>query len=250
MMKKIVMFSLGIVLITGIGYADPPEEKEKFQPVKCPETTMQRECLTCHVTGKMPGAKGRFPVKEALPDAWRVYPVNSMKVIDGVGRFFFTDVNSQEIKEFFDYLDRHEIKKAIIEIHSPGGSLFDAQRIVSLIQSWQASGGTVETRLYGAAFSAGFYIFVSGDNRLVSPNSDLMWHELKSFEGYGFKITTPSDKEEEARILRHLQNIRNAYLATRGKLNKAEMDEKVAKKEFWMSGKEAVEFGFADGFIK
>jgi len=47
-----------------------------------------------------------------------------------------------------------------------------------------------------------------------------------------------------------LQDIRNDYLATRGKLTKQEIDAKIARKEFWMSGKEAVEFGFADEFIK
>ena len=51
-------------------------------------------------------------------------------------------------------------------------------------------------------------------------------------------------------MLRHLQDIRNDYLATRGKLTKQEIDAKIARKEFWMSGKEAVEFGFADEFIK
>ena len=42
----------------------------------------------------------------------------------------------------------------------------------------------------------------------------------------------------------------NDYLATRGKLTKQEIDAKIARKEFWMSGKEAVELGFADEFIK
>ena len=73
---------------------------------------------------------------------------------------------------------------------------------------------------------------------------------IQTFSGFGFKIETPSDKEEAARVLRHLQNIRNDYLATRGKLTKQEIDAKIARKEFWMSGKEAVEFGFADEFIK
>ena len=248
-MKKTILIMAAFFLFPfSLWAAD--DDKDKFQFVKCPETMMQRECLTCHVTGKMPGTKERFPVKETTPDAWRVYPNSSMRVVNDEGQFFLTDINSQEIKEFFDYLDRHGIKKAVIEIHSPGGSLFDAQRIVSLIQHWQGSGGMVETRLYGAAFSAGFYIFVSGNNRLVSPSSDLMWHEIQSFSGFGFKIETPSDREEEARILRHLQNVRHLYLATRGKLSKEEIDARVAKKEWWMSGAEAVKLGFADGFIK
>lgn len=248
-MKKTTLI-IAVFLLFSFSLWAADDDKDKPQLVKCPETTMQRECLTCHVAGKMPGTKGRFPVKETTPDAWRVYPINTMKVVNGEGQLFFTDVNSQEVKEFFDYLDRHGIKRAVIEIHSPGGALFEAQRIVSLIQYWQASGGMVETRLYGAAFSAGFYVFVSGDNRLVSPIADLMWHEIQSFSGFGLKIETPSDREEAARILRHLQDVRHFYLATRGKLSKAEIDARVAKKEWWMSGTEAVKLGFADGFIK
>jgi len=195
---KSLIIALTIISLAMPGWAEE-ERAEKFQSVKCPKTTMQRDCLTCHVTGKMPGSKSSFPVKEAPPDAWRVYPNASMKVLDGAGYFYLTDIDSKAIKEYFDYLKLHKITQAVIEIHSPGGPLFDAQRIVSLIQSWQASGGTVETRLYGAAFSAGFYIFVAGDNRLVSPNADLMWHEVQSFSGFGFKMETPSDKEEAAK---------------------------------------------------
>ena len=69
----------------------------------------------------------------------------------------------------------------------------------------------------------------------------------------GFSGTShpPEDRPPETtRKDNHLQDIRNDYLATRGKLTKQEIDAKIARKEFWMSGKEAVEFGFADEFIK
>ena len=259
-MKRLFLFVLGILLIAVTGFSGtshPPEDRppettreDKAQFVKCPETTMQRECLTCHIAGKMPGAKTRFPVKEAAPDVWRVYPTPSMQIIEDEGYFFLTDIDSEAIKKFFNYLAQHQIKKAVIEMHSPGGALFDAQRIIGLMRYWQSQGIRIETRLFGAAFSAGFYIFTAGDVRLVDEYADLMWHEIQTFSGFGFQIETPSDKEEAARVLRHLQDIRNDYLATRGKLTKQEIDAKIARKEFWMSGKEAVEFGFADEFIK
>lgn len=219
------------------------DETEKIQIISCPETTMQRDCLKCHVAGD-------FRVRETAPDADLVYPNDSVKIIDGIGHFYLTEIDSKSVKQFFDYLNLHGIKRAVIEIHSPGGALFDAQRIVGLIRSWQKNGGHVTMKLYGAAFSAGFYVFTAGDVRLVDEYADLMWHEIQSFEGFGFKVTTPSDKEEAAKILRHLQDVRNAYLATRGKLSKEEIDGKISKKEFWMSGTEAVKLGFATGFMK
>jgi len=114
---------------------------------------------------------------------------------------------------------------------------------------WQSRGVKIETHLFGAAFSAGFFIFTAGDVRLVDEYADLMWLEVQSFAGFGFKVDTPSDREEAARVLRHLQDIRNIYLSARSKLTKQEIDAKIAKKEWWMSGKQALEYGFADGFI-
>ena len=242
-MKKMALFLIAAILFAVPVWADEEKEDKVDQQATCPKTTMQKNCMTCHVAGD-------FRVRETAPDADRVYPNSSTRVIDGVGHFFLVDIDSVGVKQFFDYLAAHKIDAAVIEIHSPGGSLFDAQRIVNTVQAWQSRGGTVEMRLYGAAFSAGFYIFVSGDHRLVSPYSDLMWHEIQSFSGFGFKIETPSDKEEAARILRHLQDVRHTYLATRGSLTKEEIDRKVSKKEWWMSGTEAVALGFADGFIK
>jgi len=244
-MKKLLAI-LTVVLFLALPVWAEDKDDPKPDKAKCPGTPMQSDCLTCHTL-----LGNKMVLKEFPPDAWRTYPTNvPMRVISDVGRFVLTDIDSRGISEFFAYLNRHGIKKAVIELHSPGGSLFDAQRIVNIIKEWQSGGGTVETRLYGMAFSAGFYIFVSGDHRLVSADSDLMWHELLSFEGFGLKLTTPSDSEQSAKILRHLQDVRNNYLVTRGKLTKAELDAKISRRqEWWMTGRDAVELGFADGFI-
>ena len=235
-MKKLLIALSIVFVVTGSALA---EEASKAQ---CPVTTMQDSCLKCHI-------RGDFRVIETVPDAHLIYPNDSMKIFDGDGYFLLSAIDSTAIKEYFDYLHKHGVKKAIIEIHSPGGSLFDAQRIVNTIQYWQSKGVDVETRVFGAAFSAGFYIFLAGNNRLVSPNADLMWHEVQG-SSFGFNVTTPADREAEAKILRHIQNIRNNYIATRGKLTKEQIDEKISKKEFWMSGTQAVEYGFADGLLE
>ena len=243
-MRKNILLSILLVLFAWPVWAQ--ENNEKLQINQCPKTTMQRDCMTCHVL-----AGKKFALKESSNDAWRVYPANTpMNVIDGVGYFHLSEIDARGIMTFFNYIKQHNIKRVVIEIHSPGGALFDAQKIVNIIKTYQASGGIVEMRLYGMAFSAGFYIFVSGSPRLVSPDADLMWHEIQSFEGFGAKITTPSDQEEKTRILRHLQNVRNAYIASCGKITKEEIDKKVSKREWWMTGTEAIECGFADGYVK
>jgi len=192
----------------------------------------------------------KFTLKETPADNHLVYPVSGMKIIGDTGYYLLTDITAGYVEAFFAYLKSKAIKKAVIDIHSPGGALFDGQKIVGLIREWQKSGGTVTTKVYSMAFSAGFLVFAAGDRRLVDPFAELMWHEIQSYSGFGMTISTPSDKEDAARIMRHLQDVLHEYLATRGKLTKKEVDQKVSKRqEWWMSGKKAVEFGFADGFI-
>ena len=134
-----------------------------------------------------------------------------------------------------------------MEIHSPGGSLFNAQRIVGLMDDYKHWGGKITTKVNGFAASAGFYVFMNGDDRLVSPTAQLMWHELYTFSF--FKISEPSDSEDEARVLRHLQDTVNQWIADRSHLTKDEVDAMVKKKELWVNGLQALENGFATGLI-
>lgn len=248
---KIIIVILTLLVFNSMSIAADKPQSNKLQSI-CPKTKMSNECLTCHTVP-------HFKLKETLPDAMLVYPVKNMRILgweygDVNKLYALYELNSilpDEVMRFFEYVYPKGIKKVVFEIFSPGGSLFGAQKIVSMIEEYKAKGNIVETRIYGAALSAGFYIFVSGSpgHRLVSPYADLMWHELISLKGIGFVFESPSDSEESSRVLRHLQNIRNEYIASRSKLTKAQIDEKIRKKEFWMSGKQAVEYGFADGFI-
>ena len=216
-MKKILVFSTIMFIaacLIGLGYVSEGIVKSWGK---------KTGCFACHTE----------IIAEAISLDAQIILENNKPV----GYFLLSAINSIEVKAFFDRLDRHKVKRAIIEIHSPGGNLFEAQRIVGLMRHWQSEGGKIETRLLGAALSAGFYVFIAGDVRLVDRDSDLMWHEIQS----------RNVDDDYAR--KHLQAIRNRYIATRGKLTKAEIDTKISKQEFWMSGKEAVRFGFATGFL-
>ena len=117
------------------------------------------------------------------------------------------------------------------------------------MRGWQEQGNIIETRVYGYCASAGFLIFASGTkgNRFVAPQAELMWHELQTFEF--FNQSTPSSKEEEARVLRHLQDTANSWLAEVSNLTKQQVDELVKYKELWITGVQAVEYGFADALL-
>jgi len=217
------------------------EEEEKPESI-CPKTLMSDSCLTCHTTPN-------FNLIESDPHEGLDLPYGSVTYENNVGYLYLTDIFDVQVKEFFDWLRRRNCRHAIIELHSYGGSLFDGYRIVGLMEEWQREGRIVETRCYGFAASAAFMILVSGNQgyRFVSSVAELMWHELLSWSM--FKISTPSSTEDEAKILRHLQDTANSWITARCKLTKEELDKMTHRQEFWCNGKQATEYGFADGFI-
>ena len=82
------------------GWAEE-EKAEEFQAVKCPTTTMQRDCLKCHVAGD-------FRVIETAPEAHRVYPNASMRIVGDAGYFVLSDIDSKGIKEIDEKIAKKE----------------------------------------------------------------------------------------------------------------------------------------------
>uniref|UniRef100_A0A6M3JSY8 Putative protease n=1 Tax=viral metagenome TaxID=1070528 RepID=A0A6M3JSY8_9ZZZZ len=226
-----------MIPVQKVGGAD----KDKTEYGVCPKTKMDTSCLSCHTSPN-------FKLKETPPDEGLDLPLTDMKVDGDSVYYLIKAIESDPINQIFRWVRRHPaIKKVALEIHSPGGSLFDAYRIVSMIQAMQEDGYIIETKCYGFAASAGFYIFAAGNkgHRLASPNAEFMWHELLTFAM--FSVSTPSSTEEQSRVLRHLQDTANNWLASVSNLTKEEIDALIHKKEFWLRGSEMIKYGFADG---
>ena len=226
------------------------KEAIKESDSKCPKTTItgQDQCLKCHVVGS-------FAVKELNLKDLYAYPNSLTKIIhtekERIGYFFLSEIDSQPIQEFFDYMTKQDINHVIIDIHSPGGSLFCGIRTVGIMSSWEArkDGRIVETRCSGFAASAGFLVFIGGTKgyRMASSHAEFMNHQLLSFSM--LKISTPASSEEETRVLKHLQNNIDTYVASRGHMTKEEIDDRIKNKEHWMTGEEALKFGFVDKLL-
>ena len=229
------------------GWSRVTTTKEKGPTIEekasiCPKTLMKDSCLKCHV---IPDWK----LIELKPNHTLDIPANG-EIIDGKLWFYFTYINSSGVRELYNWLQWHKgITHIVMEIQSPGGSMFEAKRIVGLMERMKKEGYTIETHVNSFAASAGFIVFVAGSKgqRFVSPEAELMWHELITFKM--FDISGPADKEDEARVLRHLQDTQNQWLVSRGNMTKEELDAAIRKKELWMNGAQAVEKGFADGFL-
>ena len=248
-MAKTLIAILVAVLILPLSASAQTTPSTSSPPVlkgQCPAPKIVGDveaCLKCHVM-----AESKFRLKEFAPDAFLDYP-SGAKIKDSVGYYTLEAIDSERFEKALTYLKQHGMKRIVVQIYSPGGSMMGAWKIIGLMREAQAEGIVIETRVYGLAASAGFLIFASGTKgyRLATPTAELMWHELLSFKL--FDISGPSLKEYEAKVLRHLQDNANNFIASVSNLSKGKIDELIRNKEFWMNGAEAYKNGIADKLI-
>lgn len=127
-----------------------------------------------------------------------------------------------------------------VSINSPGGDVFAASSIYSMIKEYK---GKVTVKITGIAASAASVVAMAGDKVLINPTGYMMIHN-PSMIAVGEK----TDMEIAAKALDEIkEGIINAYAKKTGK----ERDEisKMMDKETWMSAQTAIEMGFADGVL-
>jgi len=253
-MKKLVLALMIVLFTVSIGFSDHDGDAQlqKKDAGVCPVTKIKGsafECFRCHVTGS-------FKIREQDPFATWDLPLAAMKMTmineEPVCTYSVTGVIHGEIgaslNKMFEYLSAYhpEVTKVNINIHSGGGSLFGGYQAFSVLRSWSPK-FEITTMVHGFAASAAFYIFCGGEERLVGKSSQLMWHSLKVFKM--FDVATPDSREEEARILRHLQDCANTIISELSTLTKEEVDKMIKNKELWVGADKAVEYGFATGYL-
>ncbi|MDB5176340.1 MAG: clpP [Candidatus Saccharibacteria bacterium] len=141
------------------------------------------------------------------------------------------------------HLAYDDSKKDIkLYINSPGGSVYDGMAIYDTIQFISPD---VQTIGIGVQASMGAFLLSSGTKgkRFALPSSRIMIHQPSS--GTSGKIT---DQEITLKEGIFLKQKLNEILAknTGQKLSKIEKD---TDRDFWMSSKEAVEYGLIDQVI-
>lgn len=128
-------------------------------------------------------------------------------------------------------------------INSPGGSVYDGLAIYDTMNFIKPD---VATFGIGLQASMGAFLLSSGakGKRFLLPNSRVMIHQPSS--GTQGKVT---DQEITLREAIKLKELLNEALAknTGQKISKIKLD---VERDFWMSAREAVEYGLADKVIK
>lgn len=253
-MKKafsVIVFLVCFCLVS-FAWADPSADSDAVsvqQNGMCPTTKIVGDvdsCLKCHA---MSGNK--FVLQEFADDAYLDYPVDDLKIEGTTARLVLKSILSDEVAEAIQYIEKHNVNKLILEIHSPGGIVGEAWRIQGYLHEWKSKGNIVETRGYGMCASAGFMVLISGSkgHRLVTPHAMIMWHEIGVTGMQMNQHATPTDKEDEAATLRHMQESANRYISDVSGVGVEIIRQNIKYKTWWMTGREAVEFGFADGLL-
>ena len=168
-----------------------------------------------------------------------------------VGRYENTGTGSNSLRKIANYYyTRPELERFVMELQTPGGSVMDAWRSLGIIEEMRSRGIVIEVRCYGIAASAGILLLVSGDigERYVSKHAELMIHKVWTFTM--FDIKTPDTADDQAATLKHLQDNINSYILNRSSISAEKLESCIYKRDFWLTGKTAVEFGMADKFIE
>ena len=253
-------FVVVILVCLGLARAGMMEDAEDVEEVQsppavflCPVSKLSDngKCMECHQM-VLDNGKPKFGLKEVMFDAIYAEKPYQLNIYEENGfvraHYVLTSITPDMIDEIRVYLLAHpEITKLIVEIHSPGGSVMDAWRIVGLLDNIKQSGVHVETRCNGLAASAGAILLVAGDTRLVSPTAEIMIHKVWQFSM--FDIADPDSAEDKADVLKHFQQNINEFIASRTNITVEELNQNTFHKMWWMTGKEAVELGVAQGFI-
>ena len=128
----------------------------------------------------------------------------------------------------------------ILWINSPGGNVFAAAEIYTMIQDYP---GSVTVRIASIAASAASVVAMAGNLVQMSPTALLMIHDPSTIA-----MGNAKDMEKAITTLNEVkESIINAYAAKTG-LSRNRIS-KLMSDETWLNAKKAVELGFADEIL-
>ena len=130
--------------------------------------------------------------------------------------------------------DRIPIK---LFIDSPGGDLTAAYTIINAIELSKTPVWTINI---GCAYSAGFFIFITGHYRIAYPLSSFLYHEgscIMGGDAHKFRNQADFYKKQLDQLKKHTLKYTNL----------SEEDyEKILKDDYWLTAEEAMAKGIVD----
>ena len=159
---------------------------------------------------------------------------------------FSGGVDAQSVDRAIRDLDRAVVgghRAVLLEIDSPGGSVFAGLRLAKAIER---SPIPVYCVVDGVALSMGYYLLQSCEQRIMTARSILMIHEPSISS---FAQSTPGQLQDRANMLRALSRALVEHMALRMKISADELEAKIRDRDWWMEHREALQVGAIDAVV-
>lgn len=131
-----------------------------------------------------------------------------------------------------------------VEINSPGGSVFEGNRIYSALREMAARGVAITTTVNGLAASMGSVILMAGDNRRMTKGSRVMIHEASTIA-----MGDAREMKKTAAVLESISSEIAGIYAERTGGDAADI-RNLMYAETWMTAEDAKANGFIHAIIK
>lgn len=162
--------------------------------------------------------------------------------VEGSDVFFFSDVTQDSILELCIVLKKLERKlgrlvdRPVIRlhIHSEGGDLCAGLGCMDYIRSLKAH---VVTIVEGVCASAATFVFLGGSERIVTPNSYVLIHQL-SHDIWGQYEQLKDEMKQCEQLMAHIKRV---YLRETN-IPERKLD-RLLKRDLYLSHKQCVKYG-------
>jgi ATP-dependent Clp protease protease subunit len=149
------------------------------------------------------------------------------------------------INELDDYkgLENNERRPIILNINSPGGSIYDGFAIIGAIKQ---SKTIVHTNCLGSAMSMALLVLAAGHYRIGHHLSRYMYHECLDDIPYDKMSAIRENLDEGNKLMEMFDN----YLLSRTSINKRKLNKiKKDKSDWYFGSDEALELGLINNII-
>lgn len=164
---------------------------------------------------------------------------NTITIFDVIGEDYYGEgVTAKRIAAALRSIG--DGKNVTVLLNSPGGSLFEGIAIYSLLKEYQ---GTVTVKILGMAASAASVIALAGDEVQISRSAFFMIHNAW--------VVAAGNRNDMRAVADYLEPFDNAMADLYSAETGISIDQikTMLDAETWLGGTEAIEKGFADGYL-
>ena len=148
-------------------------------------------------------------------------------------------ITAESTRDFFDAAMRMARKDLhYVYLDTPGGSVSHGQRIAAFVQQRNL------TCIAQRAHSMGFVLLQYCGNRWITPHGSAMQHQMSLHHVQGDLFRVQEQLQALARVERELARVQADRLGV-----SEEWFRNRTRDEWWMSGKDALALGCADGLV-